>query len=113
MKNRLIDILAAVMLGGAFIFFPLAGSAQQPPQAQPDRTIDAAMRTAVIETLIKELNETYVFPEMAKKMEADVRARVAAHEYDSLVGARAFAEKLTADLQGVSKDKHLRVRFSY
>ena len=94
-----------------FIFCPL-GNAQQPPPG-PDLSIDAATRTAVIDLMLKELNETYVFPETAKKMEADIRSRVAANEYDSITSARAFAEKLTADLQSVSKDKHLRVRYSY
>ena len=43
-------------------------------------------------------------------METDVRSRIARNEYDSVTSGRAFAEKLTADLQSVSKDKHLRVR---
>jgi C-terminal processing protease CtpA/Prc len=67
----------------------------------------------VLDTLLKELNDSYVFSDVAKKMESDVRSRIARNEYDSLTSGRGFAEKLTADLQSVSKDKHLRVRFSY
>jgi retinol-binding protein 3 len=85
----------------------------QQPQAQPDRPIDAAAQAAVIDTLIKELNDTYVFPEIAKKMETDVRARLAANGYGAITSSRAFAEKLTTDLQAISKDKHLRVRYSH
>jgi C-terminal processing protease CtpA/Prc len=58
------------------------------------------------------LNDSYVFPELAKKMEADIRERLKRNEYESVSSARAFAEKLTQDLQSVSRDKHLRVRFS-
>lgn len=86
-------------------------SAQQPAN-QADMTIDAATRTAVIDSLLKRLNESYVFPDIAKRMEADVKARLARNEYDSVMSAQKFAAKLTEDLQSVSKDKHLRVRYS-
>lgn len=80
---------------------------------EPDRTIDAAARTQVIEGVLKRLNDSYVFPEVAKKMEQSIRERVEKKEYDQINSARQFASKLTEDLQAISKDKHLRVRFSY
>ncbi|MEQ1645288.1 MAG: S41 family peptidase, partial [Pyrinomonadaceae bacterium] len=55
----------------------------------------------------------YVFLDTAKKMEADLRSRAAAKEYDTISSSQAFAQKLTTDLQAISKDKHLRVRFSF
>ena len=79
---------------------------------QPDLTIDAATRTQVIDTILKRLNESYVFPEVAKKMELSIRDRVAKKEYDQITSATQFATKLTTDLQAVSNDKHLRVRYS-
>ncbi len=109
MKN--IFTLTLFVFASAVILFPDNSFAQQ-PEAQPDMTIDAATRSIVIDNLVKELNTDYVFAETAKKMETDLRARQAGKEYDSIVGARAFADKLTADLQSVSSDKHLRVRFS-
>lgn len=84
----------------------------QPAQDQPDMQIDAQTRTAVIDRLVAELNDGYVFPETAKKMETDLRSRQKSGEYDGIASAQAFAKKLTDDLQSVSKDKHLRVRFS-
>jgi C-terminal processing protease CtpA/Prc len=80
---------------------------------QPDLTIDAATRTQVIDSVLKRLNDSYVFPEVAKKMEQSVRDRVAKKEYDQISSAKQFATKLTEDLQAVSKDKHLRVRYSH
>ena len=59
------------------------------------------------------MNDNYVFPEVAKKMEADIRTRLKNKEYDSITSAQEFAKKLTEDLQSVSRDKHLRVRFSH
>jgi C-terminal processing protease CtpA/Prc len=75
-------------------------------------TIDAAAKTQVIDALLKEINDRYVFPEVAKQMETNIRGRIANKEYDSITSAIEFAKKLTEDLQSVSKDKHLRVRYS-
>ena len=81
-------------------------------QEQPDLTIDAATRTQVIDTILKRLNDSYVFPEVAKKMEQSIRERADKKEYDQITSAKEFATKLTTDLQSVSNDKHLRVRYS-
>ncbi len=100
----------------AIVVFCLGASliswAQQ-PAAAPDGSIDAATRTQVIDSILKRLNESYVFPEIAKKMETAMRERVSKQEYDQITSARAFSEALTRDLQAVSKDKHLRVRYSH
>jgi len=45
-------------------------------------------------------------------MEQALRERVAKKEYDQITSAKQFATKLTSDLQAVSNDKHLRVRYS-
>src|SRR3712207_6843330 len=49
-------------------------------QEQPDLTIDAAARTQVIDGVLKRLNDSYVFPEVAKKMEESIRERVSKKE---------------------------------
>jgi len=74
--------------------------------------IDPATRARVIDGAVASLNEFYVFPETAKKMEAALRARQKKGEYDAVEDAEAFAELLTDHLQQVSHDKHLRVNFS-
>ena len=112
MKNRISYVLSSAVLVLAFVMMPRVAQPQQ-PEAPPDRAIDAATRAAVVDTLLKELNDAYVYPETAKRMETDIQARVSGKEYDAITGSRAFAEKLTADLQSVSKDKHLRVRYSH
>jgi C-terminal processing protease CtpA/Prc len=58
------------------------------------------------------LNEFYVFPDVAKQMEAALRTHQQQGDYDSVADGDAFAGKLTDDLQAVSHDKHLRVSFS-
>ena len=89
------------------------GTFAQQTDQPPDRTIDAATRTQVIDAIVTKLNEAYVFPEVAKNMEKSIRERASKGEYEQVTTARSFAEKLTKDLQEVSKDKHLRVRYSH
>ncbi|HYP25360.1 MAG TPA: S41 family peptidase [Blastocatellia bacterium] len=90
-----------------------ASPAQAPAagRAAEDMTVDAKMREEVIEGAIKNLNDYYVFPDVAKQMEKALRDRVQRKEYDSVTSARAFAEMLTGHLREVSRDKHLRVVF--
>jgi retinol-binding protein 3 len=79
---------------------------------EPDFTITAAERKQVLDNSVAKLNQYYVFPETAKKMGEALRARIAKGEYDQLTSAKALADKLTADLREVSRDKHLFVRYS-
>ena len=95
------------------VTFACTGAAQQGPMDQPDLAIDAATRTKVIDSILKRLNDSYVFPEVAKKMEQSIRERVDKKEYDQITSAKEFGNKLTQDLQAVSNDKHLRVRYSH
>lgn len=112
-RTSLIHVVLVVVLVALAVLVPIRALGQQAPATQPaDLTIDAATRAEVITNLLKELNDGYVFPEVAKKMETDVRAREKNKEYDAITGAKAFSEKLTADLQAISKDKHLRVGYS-
>ncbi|MBX7170791.1 MAG: S41 family peptidase [Pyrinomonadaceae bacterium] len=103
MKKFLAGLLTALFV----IVLAKSGNGQQ-----PDMTIDAATKTQVIDSLLKEVNDRYVFPEVAKQMETNIRGRMSNKEYDSITSATEFAKKLTEDLQSVSHDKHLRVRYS-
>lgn len=92
------------------LLIPNAALAQG--QLSSPTKIDVATRTEAIEGAIKALTDAYVFPEVAKKMEQAIRHRIQQKEYDNLTDAIDFARKLTADLQEVSHDKHLRVMLS-
>jgi len=86
----------------------LSAAAQTGP---PDFQVTPEERSTVIEQTMAKLNEIYVFPDVAKKMEDALRARSEKREYDAITSAKDFAEKLTADLREVSHDKHLSVMF--
>ncbi|MEO7453355.1 MAG: S41 family peptidase [Fimbriimonadales bacterium] len=73
-------------------------------------TLTKAQKDEVIASLSKALLDDYVFPDVAKKMEAAFRDHQRKGEYDSIGDPVAFARTLTEHAQAVSKDKHLRVR---
>lgn len=109
MKNTIRKVFPAIIF--MFVLCSIEALAQIGAPL-PDMPIDAATRSQTIDNLLKDLNDSYVFPDVAKKMETDIRNRQKNSEYDSITSAQAFAKKLTEDLQSVSKDKHLNVRFS-
>ncbi|MDB5691098.1 MAG: hypothetical protein JWO81_161, partial [Alphaproteobacteria bacterium] len=69
---------------------------------------EEARQTAA--TLARTLEETYVFPDVARHYAEMLRANAARGAYDGFTSGRALAERLTADLRAVSPDNHLRVR---
>jgi peptidase S41-like protein len=74
--------------------------------------LDSAERQRVIDGIAKNLKESYVYPDLAQKMEDAVRANQKRGEYDSITDPDVFANRVTKDLQAVSRDKHLGVNYS-
>ena len=74
--------------------------------------VDAATRKRVVDGVIEKLNENYVFPETARKMEAALRKVEKRGEFKAVTDGDQFARLLTTQLQQVSGDRHLRVIFS-
>ncbi|HEX4952808.1 MAG TPA: S41 family peptidase [Thermoanaerobaculia bacterium] len=81
--------------------------AQERPPA-----VSTTDRQAIIADITAALNETYVFPETAKKMGDLLAQQLASGAYDGLADLETFAQKLTEDLLSVSHDLHLRVRWA-
>jgi hypothetical protein len=79
------------------------------PKDEKPLPLDAAGRAKVLQAVLRELDDGYVFPEVAKKMRQAVEARAERKEYDDVKTGQELAKRLTAHLQEVSKDKHLRV----
>jgi hypothetical protein len=70
-------------------------------------TVDEARQTAL--DLAQKLDESYVFPDVAKRYAAMLRGNASSGAYDQFTSARALADRLTEDLRGVSPDAHLHV----
>lgn len=95
--------LTAVSANGAASADPVAASAcTAPGGAQPATAAGAACRLA------DELEKGFVYPEQGKRYAAMLRANAAAGKYAGL-SPDAAAEAMTADLQAVAADGHLRV----
>lgn len=78
----------------------------------PKVVLDGAMRTQTIDALVEELNQHYVFPDTAKRIEALLRQRQQDGKYDAISNGMQFASQLTQDMASVAHDLHMKVRFS-
>ena len=74
-----------------------------------DFEITPAQRAEAIDGVLKELNQSYVFPDVAKQMEKAIRKRRENKEYDKITRAAELVKTLTEHLREVCHDKHLRV----
>jgi retinol-binding protein 3 len=104
---------ARVALAAAGLLVPMIAAAQVggPVGEQPDRTIDAATRKTVIDSLTAAVERFYVFPDKGKETSRALAKRFAAKQYDRITSAREFADSLTQHLQAVTHDLHLRVHY--
>jgi hypothetical protein len=73
------------------------------------QTIDQTERQAVVTRAGELLTERYIFPDRAAQAKAKIDQKLAAGDYNAITEASAFALQLTADLQSVTHDKHMRV----
>ncbi|HEY8503883.1 MAG TPA: S41 family peptidase [Gemmataceae bacterium] len=102
----------AVLTTAAALLAAAAARAQIRIDSDEPLPLKEGVPAEVVGALIKELKEGYVFPEAAEKMAEAVGAKLKAGDYDGLATGQELARRLTADLQEISKDRHLRVRCS-
>lgn len=96
-----------------FIGFMIAAKISFAQQDGPvNFNFDSKVKEQTIKKISRLLDENYIFPDMAKKMGELIKQNLTAGTYEKIDDPMKFAEKLTEDLQSVSKDKHIRVRFS-
>jgi hypothetical protein len=79
-------------------------------RADPLPPLDDKARRDVIEALVREIHDNYVFADKAAAIESDLRARQGRGAYTE-EGRLALAEAVNQDIQGVSHDRHLRLQF--
>ncbi len=100
MKNTLIP----------FIVFVLGIFYQSRAQTSADNILEKE-QLEVIDSITIILDGNYIFPEVASKMNALLRNKYKQGSYKKILDPNEFAQVLTDDLQSISKDRHLRVRF--
>jgi C-terminal processing protease CtpA/Prc len=66
----------------------------------------------VADVLMSQLTEHYLHPDVAERICARIRRRLAEGDYRGLADERAFADAVTEDMQSVNGDLHLFVQYS-
>lgn len=108
MKSRFL------VAAGLTIAAPLM-MAQSTPAPTPTAAADEApaftpaLGKQAVAQLAEEIETNFVFPDVAKRYAARLRERLAAGAYDAPTDAAALAQSVTADLQAVAPDGHLRM----
>jgi hypothetical protein len=105
-------VLPVLFLSAATLTLCAPGAAQQPaaaPAAEAAAPFVAADTAKVIEATASALEERFVFPEVGKRYAAALRAKLAAGGYARFADAGEFAKAVTADLQAVHSDRHLKL----
>lgn len=74
--------------------------------------VDADTRRHVIEGVADTLKAYYVFPDLGQQMSDLLNTRLTTHAYDDLTTVEELCERLTDNLQAISRDHHLRVRYN-
>jgi C-terminal processing protease CtpA/Prc len=69
-------------------------------------------KSEAIDSVVKLMNERYIFPETAKQIELHLRKQQSNKAYDTITSAEGFAAKLTADVRSICNDKHVTIRYS-
>ena len=75
------------------------------------RPLDAAGRRTVVDSIARVLEARYADSAVAVRLGARLRERLAAGAYEAQAEPAAFGAAMMADLQGVVRDKHLRLSY--
>jgi hypothetical protein len=99
-----------IIISGLLFILIFKTNAQQTPP--PPAPVTETERKQVIDSICSLLNNNYIFPETAAAMCKQITASFQKGAYKQITDPSAFAQKLTEELQSISKDKHLRVAFN-
>ena len=102
-------VLWAIFAALCMILSGTPAHAQAMMRPGPPKVIDARMQAQIIDSISAALNDTYVFPQVAQDMEKFIRQQYRDKAYQDLTDLLAFTQKLTQDLQSISKDRHLNI----
>lgn len=103
MKNLKTTIIIALSI----ILWPIANGFAQ----STDTEFTQKQASITIDSIGNQLKANYIFPEVADKMIAALESNLKKGNYKSITDPQEFANRLTEDLQSISHDKHLRVRY--
>lgn len=80
--------------------------------SQNVKTLTKKQKEQVLNSLLKNMNAIYIFPETAKKAETTLRQNLKKGLYNSINDPNVFAETLTTQLRDIIHDKHLGIYYN-
>ena len=78
------------------------------PAVMPE-PFDQSVADEAVSVLASKLEDNFVLPEIGKAYAAMLRANLASGKYAHFSGSKEFADAVTADLQAIHKDGHLKL----
>jgi len=80
---------------------------------QQDLQISTKEKARIIDTIIKAVKSSYVFPEISSKIEVAIIKHQRKGDYNKITSSKEFADSISNQLVRISNDKHLRILFSH
>ena len=90
--------------------FIIASAQAQGPGGE-DKVVDDRMKTEIIDSVSHALNTTYIFPDVAAKIEKRIREQLKKKAYSEVNSLRGFSQRLTEDIRSINNDRHLWVEY--
>nr|MBN2276187.1 S41 family peptidase [candidate division Zixibacteria bacterium] len=106
--KTVVVLVAAVLLAGGWAV-TVSAQVTKAGQETVFPELNRAIMTEIIDSISGALNEVYVFPETARKMEEQLRTKLKENNYDAIKSLPEFTQQLTADLREISRDRHLSI----
>ncbi len=109
-----VHMLGALIFLLASVTVSWSGSLQevQTRQSLQESRLENSSKAAIIDWICLKMNEIYVFPDVAKKLEEHIKTKLKNGDYDSISDPRAFARQLRTDLVEISHDRHFNVTYT-
>jgi hypothetical protein len=76
--------------------------------SQSDKEIDGKRAENIIDSISNLLNEYYVFPDVAKKIEVQLKAECSKGNFNNIKSDEELAEKINLEMKSIANDLHLR-----
>jgi tetratricopeptide (TPR) repeat protein len=75
------------------------------------RVLNPKEKNAVVAAIKTHLEESYIDLDLSKKMISELDKNLKSNKYNKITSPDEFSKTITEDLQSISKDLHLKVRF--
>ena len=71
--------------------------------------IDKIIKTEIIDSVTAKVNEIYIFPDVAQKLEKQLKDNLKKGAYDKFNELQPFVEQLKTEFYEIGNDRHLRI----